>query len=257
VAAVSSVAEWPSALTVSQRTDDSISVLIAGGDLDGGSAVTLCESIVAAARAEPTAVVVDVTAVRADAPSAWASLIDAHWQVCHRNEVPVVLVCAHRASRDAIARHGLATFMPVFTTEKAARKALGGFAPRTARHVDVELPADLSSLRESRRLVREWLTVWTRPKLIPVALVVVNVFVENVLEHTPSIPKVRVETDGATATIAVSDRSKSPARRLAAPAHGTDVSGLAIVDALSRAWGSTPTPGGKTVWAVIGPENQL
>ncbi len=39
--------------------------------------------------------------------------------------------------------------------------------------------------------------------------------------------------------------------------NGIDVSGLAIVDALSRAWGSTPTASGKTVWAIIGPENQL
>ena len=45
--------------------------------------------------------------------------------------------------------------------------------------------------------------------------------------------------------------------RLPSPKKGIDVSGLAIVDALSRAWGSTPTSSGKTVWAVIGPENQL
>jgi hypothetical protein len=67
----------------------------------------------------------------------------------------------------------------------------------------------------------------------------------------------RVETDGATATIAVSDASGAPAARLDSPTKGIDVSGLAIVEALSRAWGSTPTSSGKTVWAVIGPENQL
>jgi hypothetical protein len=67
----------------------------------------------------------------------------------------------------------------------------------------------------------------------------------------------RVETDGATATIAVSDESTAPAVRRLPPANGIDVSGLAIVEALSRAWGSTPTSSGKTVWAVIGPENQL
>ena len=39
--------------------------------------------------------------------------------------------------------------------------------------------------------------------------------------------------------------------------EGIDTSGLAIVSALSRAWGSTPTSSGKTVWAVIGSENQL
>jgi hypothetical protein len=78
-----------------------------------------------------------------------------------------------------------------------------------------------------------------------------------VLEHTGSVPLMRIETDGATATIAVSDDSTTPALRLQSPGNGIDVSGLAIVDALSRAWGSTPTATGKTVWAVIGPENQL
>jgi hypothetical protein len=34
-------------------------------------------------------------------------------------------------------------------------------------------------------------------------------------------------------------------------------SGLHIVGALCRAWGNAPTSSGKTVWAVIGPENRL
>jgi hypothetical protein len=168
-----------------------------------------------------------------------------------------VLVCAHRATREAIARSEVARFMPMYSTEKGAMKALGRLTRRTVLRADAELPANLTSLRESRRLVREWLTSWSQSTLIPVALVVVNVFVENVLEHTGSVPMMRIETDGATATIAVSDGSTAPALRLPSPAKGIDVSGLAIVDALSRAWGSAPTATGKTVWAVIGPENQL
>ncbi len=125
------------------------------------------------------------------------------------------------------------------------------------RRADAQLAANLTSLRESRRLVREWLTDWSQTELIPVALVVVNVFVENVLEHTGGVPMMRIESDGATATIAVSDDSGAPAMRLPPPPKGFDMSGLAIVEALSRAWGSTPTSSGKTVWAVIGPENQL
>jgi hypothetical protein len=38
---------------------------------------------------------------------------------------------------------------------------------------------------------------------------------------------------------------------------GDRVSGLAIVASVCRAWGSTPMSSGKTVWAVLGPENQL
>jgi hypothetical protein len=139
----------------------------------------------------------------------------------------------------------------------SADKALSRLTQQTVRRADAQLSANLTSLRESRRQVREWLTAWSQSDLIPVALVVVNVFVENVLQHTGSVPTMRIESDGATATIAVSDDSSAPAQRLPAPAKGLDMSGLAIVEALSRAWGSTPTSSGKTVWAVIGPENQL
>ena len=125
------------------------------------------------------------------------------------------------------------------------------------RCAETRLAADLTSLRESRRLVREWLTAWSQTELIPVALVIVNVFVENVLEHAGGAPMMRIESDGSTATIAVSDDSGAPAMRLPTPLKGFDMSGLAIVEALSRGWGSTPTSSGKTVWAVVGPENQL
>jgi hypothetical protein len=138
------------------------------------------------------------------------------------------------------------------------RIALGVAAESSAvLRAETRLAADLTSLRESRRLVREWLTAWSLTDLIPVGLVVVNVFVENVLEHTGGAPRMRIESDGATATIAVSDDSGAPAMRLPTPLKGFDMSGLAIVAALSREWGSTPTSSGKTVWAVVGPENQL
>ena len=42
------------------------------------------------------------------------------------------------------------------------------------------------------------------------------------------------------------------------PANRTEgIPGLEIVAALCRAWGNAPYPMGKTVWAVIGPENRL
>src|ERR1700733_1276174 len=108
----------------------------------------------------------------------------------------------------------------------SADKALSRLTQQTVRRADAQLSANLTSLRESRRQVREWLTAWSQSDLIPVALVVVNVFVENVLQHTGSVPTMRIESDGATATIAVSDDSSAPAQRLPAPAKGLDMSGL-------------------------------
>ena len=251
------VAESPSSLAVATRTDQSVVILTVEGTLDTSNSSVLRDVIMQAALDEPSAVMVNVDALSVAAESAWSTLIGARWQARTKPHVPIVLVCANRATRDVITRRDVARFMPVYSTEKAAMKALARTARGAARHADAELPANLSSLRESRRLVREWLTAWSQSALIPVALVIVNVFVENVLEHTGSVPMMRVETDGATATIAVSDGSSTPALRLPSPDKGIDVSGLAIVDALSRAWGSTPTSSGKTVWAIIGPENQL
>jgi anti-anti-sigma regulatory factor len=257
VAAVSAIAESPSSLAVATRTDQSVVVLTVEGVLDNSSSAALRDIIVKATLDEPSAVLVNVTALRVPAESTWSSFIGVRWQVHTRPGVPIVLVCADRAARETITRSEVARFMSVYATEKSAMKALDRLTGRTVRHADAELPASLTSLRESRRLVREWLTAWSQSALIPVALVIVNVFVENVLEHTGSVPVMRVEADGTTATIAVSDGSSTPAVRLPSPDKGIDVSGLAIVDALSRAWGSTPTSSGKTVWAVIGPENQL
>lgn len=254
---MSPVAESASSLAVATRTDDSVAVLTVDGVLDGANSTALRDRLIKATLDEPSAVVVNVSGLKLTAEPAWSTFLGVYWQIGSAPHVPIVFVCTNRATREAITGSGVAHFMPVYSSEKAAMKALGQNSRRAVRRADAQLPADLTSLRESRRLVREWLTTWSQPKLIPVALVVVNVFVENVLEHTANVPVMRIEAQGTTATIAVSDASNTPATRLPSPDKGIDVSGLAIVDALSRTWGSTPTPSGKTVWAVIGPENQL
>ena len=94
--------------------------------------------------------------------------------------------------------------------------------------------------------------------LVGLATVIVNVFVENVLQHTTCAPVVVVESDGTLVSISVRDDSVAPAMRHEDPYRGGDqVSGLAIVASVCRSWGSMPTPSGKAVWAVIGPENRL
>lgn len=246
---MSTAAKSPTALAIAVRTQDSVVILTADGALDSSSSALLRDSLTRATLEQPSAVIVNVTELQVAEESAWSVFISARWQADFRADVPVLLVCGHRAGRAAVTRTGVARFMPVYPTEKAASKAIGRLARRNFKRSDAQLPANLNSLRESRQLVREWLTQWSRPGLIPVALVVVK--------HTGSDPVMRIESDGPTATIAVSDGSSAPAVRLASPPKGIDVSGLAIVAALSRAWGSSPTSSGKTVWAIIGPENQL
>ncbi|ABL06413.1 STAS domain-containing protein [Mycobacterium ulcerans] len=254
---MNATAKSPNALAIDTRSEDSLVVLSVEGAIDSTNCAALRDAIIKATLDEPSAVVVNVSALQVPDEASWSIFVSARWQVDTPQHVPILLVCASRAGRELITRTGVTRFMPVYPTEKRAIKAVGRLARRKVRYAQVQLPANLGSLRESRKLVREWLTSWSKPGLIPVALVIVNVFVENVLEHTGSDPVIKVQCDGTAATIAVSDGSNAPAIRLQTPPKGIDVSGLAIVEALCRAWGSTPTATGKTVWAIIGPENQL
>ena len=93
--------------------------------------------------------------------------------------------------------------------------------------------------------------------MIPVAKIVVTTFVENVLAHTDGRAAIRLETDGTTVTVAVEDSSHSLAN-VREPNEVTNTpTGLGILGAICRMWGNSPMPSGKTVWAVIGPENRL
>jgi hypothetical protein len=233
------------------------SLLTADGVLDGSRYLQLRNRIIEAALDGPRAVLVDVNALRVPASSSWKVFSSARWHVSTWPDVPIILICAHAERRKAIAWSGVTRYVPVHATVEAALGSLTT-GRATRRRIRTELPSSLASLRKARKLVAEWLAGWSHVELIPVATVVVNVFTENVLQHTQCAPVLVLESDGAAITISVQDGSSIPAARHEDPRHGGGrMSGLAIVASVCRAWGSTPMPSGKTVWAVIGPENRL
>lgn len=244
-------------MIMSAHTLDSASVLMFDGLLDSSTYLPLRDAVIKTALAEPRAVIIDVTELRVPAESAWSVFASARWHVSVWPDVPVVLVSQDSHSREAIVRSGVTRHVPLHTTiESACAEAASRPAPLPCRRARAVLPAAHSSLHRARELLAEWLLTWWQPDLIPVASIVVDVFIENVLEHTQSAPGLVVETRGDTVTIAVEDDSHLPAVRHEDPYHGGDrVSGLAVVAAVARAWGSAPTLTGKTVWAVVGPEN--
>ena len=247
----------PTPLTILRVAGDMVdgqTVLRADGVLDSSTYRSLRDRIIEAALDEPRIVVVDITALSIPAESALSVFTSARWHVNTWPDVPIVLVCGHPAGRSAIAG-GVASRLPVYPTVRAAVRHLAD-APPARRRARADLPATLWSLQRSRELVVGWLTAWHRPEMIPGAKVVVTTLVENVLQHTHSLPTLRLESSRGTVTIAVHDGSSLPAGlREKGPAAGPG--GLQIVAALCRAWGNAPTPSGKTVWAVIGPENVL
>lgn len=247
-----------SQLAVSADAAGAVCLLAVEGVLDSSTYLKLRDAIIKAALDEPWAVLVDVNALGVPASSAWSVFTSARWHVSTWPDVPIILVCEHAGRRRTIARSGVTRYVPVHATVEEALDALTDDHRRGRLRARAELPASLASLRTAREMVAERLGAWSQADLIPVATVIVNVFVENVLQHTVSAPVVILESDGATVSVSVQDGSSTPAVRHEDPYRGGErVSGLAIVASVCRAWGSTPTPSGKTVWAVVGPENQL
>ena len=253
------MARSQSSMLVSTGELCSIPVLTVEGVLDGTTYGQLRDTVIKVALEVPRAVIIDITGLLVPAESALAVFTSARWHVSVWPDVPLALVCEHAQGRDAIARNGITRYMPVYSSVGSACAAVDNDAivPQRLR-AHAQLPAVDSSLHRARELLTDWLSAWSRGDLIPVASVVADVLVENVLRHTRSSPGLRVESKGDSLTVAVEDGSRTAAARHERPRLGSEtVSGLAVVAALARAWGSTPTSTGKTVWAVIGPENSI
>ncbi len=235
-----------------------VPILVADGVLDSSTYRTVRDTVIEAAVAEPRAVIVDVNRLAVPSTSAWTVFTSARWHVSVWPDVPILLVCADPRERRAIAAGGVTRYVPVHPTRELALEAVRGRSLHIRRRGRSELPRSRGSIGVARALVTECLNKWDSRELVPVAATVATVLVENVLDHTASAPVLIVESDQDTVTVALEDGSQHlPGRHEDAYRGGEIVSGLAIVAALCRAWGSTPTSSGKTVWALVGRENQL
>ncbi|WP_242455844.1 sulfate transporter [Mycolicibacterium sp. P1-18] len=231
--------------------------LVMDGVLDATTYRTVRDAVVKAALDAPPLILVDVTALWAPASSAWSVFTSARWLVVDWPDVPIGLVCSHVAGRRMLARNGITRYLPVYANLTAARNAMADDVDPHRRRVREVWPAVPSAVPSVRDFIAHWLHTWSLDEFAATAGVVATVLVDNVLRHTDSDPDVRLETDGATVTVAVTDGSPSPACVRDEDEILGCLSELQIVHALTRVWGNTPTPEGKVVWAVMGPENRL
>lgn len=233
-------------------------ILRVEGVLDSSSYRTIRDAVIKAAIDAPPAVIVDINGLHAPSASAWAVFTSARWHVSVWPDVPILLVCEHPPVRRALTRAGVTRYVPVHPDRKLALEAVHGESLKVRRRARTELSRSSASIDLARAVVADWLTNWDIREVIAVAATVATVFVENVLDHTESAPVLIVESYQDTVTVAVEDNSPHlPGRHEDADRGAHVVSGLAIVSAVSRRWGATPTLSGKTVWAMVGRENRL
>jgi hypothetical protein len=230
---------------------DGVAVLIVDGVLDSGTYLGLRDRIVKAALDGPTAVVVNISALRVPAPSAYAVFTSARWQVSRWPDVPVLLVCGHPTGREALRRQGVTRYVPVHDRLGDAIAAIGDLDAESRRRRCVELVRGPESVPRARDLVTEWLWDWGHSDKISPARIIAAELVKNVNAHTDSAAVLRVEANGSSVTVAVSDCCGRLATRIESTYETFKLSGLHVVAALATVWGCTPSSDGKTVWATI------
>jgi anti-anti-sigma factor len=253
-----SVGESRSAVRIGAAPQHDVPILVMDGVLDTSTYRSVRDGVIKAALDEPRAVIVDVNRLSVPSASAWTVFTSARWHVSTWPDVPILLVCAQPQVRRAITAGGVTRYVPVYPTRELALDAIRARSLPLRRRVRSELPATRVGVGLARAIVTDWLTRWDEGDLIPVVATVATVFVENVLDHTDSAPVLIVESYQDSVSVAVEDCSEHlPGRHEDAYRGAEIVSGLAIVSALCRAWGALPTSSGKTVWAMVGHENQL
>ena len=230
-------------------------LLTLDGLLDGTTYVPLRDAIVKTALDEPRGVIVDVNGLTVRDDPAWAVFTSARWQIAEWPDIPIGLVCALDHVQNTLHRNGITRYVPVFPTLECAITELPADGLRRyRRRVRAELPATKTSIHLCRQLVAQWLTAWSRVDFIHAVSIVATELLEMAVADTNSTLSLRMETDGSTVAVAVQHIEMTPTARESADEN---VSGLDLVAANCRVWGTYTSAAGNTVWAVVGPENRF
>lgn len=247
-----------SAVRIDTEVQQQVPILVIEGVLDSSTYRKVRDTVIKAALDEPRVVIVDVERLSVPTGSAWTVFTSARWHVSIWPDAPILLVCPALKARRAIIAGGVTRYVPLYATRQSALEAVRGRSLQLRHRARTELPRAPASPGLARTVVTDWLTSWQYRELIPAASTVATVFVENVLDHTESTPILLAESYQDAVTIAVEDCSdRLPGRREDADRGPDTVSGLAVVSALCRTWGFTPTSTGKTVWGMLCRENHF
>lgn len=129
--------------------------------------------------------------------------------------------------------------------------AVAGMLEAVASALDehrTRLERDLRSSAAARRFVEEALRRWECDALLDTVNLLVSELVTNSVLHAGSAPDIAVMLKPDAIRIEVSDEGEVLPDVPEASAEATSGRGLALVEALSSAWGAEDVPGGKTVW---------
>jgi hypothetical protein len=233
-------------------------VLTVEGVLGDATYLPLRDAIVKAALDEPNAVVVDITGLVVRDDPAWAVFTSARLQVSEWPDTPIGLVCADDKGQNALRRNGITRYVPVYPTLQAAVIDLAADAARRYRRRErAVLPAMKTSTAQCRQFTTQWLAAWARTDFSHAVSIVATELVEIALADADGPVVLRLETDGSTITVAVQHSGPAKAKTVRRKSHGGKITGMDLIAANCRVWGTHTSATGTTVWVVLGPENRV
>ncbi len=230
-----------SALRCVAESSSPVAVLRLGGRLDLPNSAGLRAALHKALAEQPAAVVVDLAEVTVADDLALLVLSAFARTAGQRSGCPVAVCAASPPMVAALDRLGISRAVPVRATRDEAVAALGSTPSVRREHRVLPDTPDAGAL--ARRAVAEACHAWGCPALIDDAEMVVTELVANAVRHAGGARRLELTLSRWYLHVAVRDGSPSP------PAPGGR--GLTLVEALAAGWGSTPTPGGKVVWATL------
>ena len=226
-----------------------MSVVAVAGRLDPSAGPRLRDDLLRIASEADRALILDLDRLQVDRSSPLAGLVAVWSRVAVWPGIPVVLVAAEPALRLVLRARAVSKLVPTVESMDQAVSYVSAVARR--RREQIHLACDRFSPRRSRLWIRAQLTEWGVDDPAPAELVSTEL-VDNAIIHARSPSVLRADLRQGALSIAVLDDDPRPPRLVPIGERMDGGRGLVIVDQLTRAWGSSPRPGGgKIVWAVL------
>lgn len=116
------------------------------------------------------------------------------------------------------------------------------------KSASLALPADLTSPTVARSFVRSKLEDWGCEGLVDSALLLTSELITNSLLHAQSSTHLHLSFSSGVLRVEVADRGGGNLALQVQDVNATSGRGLFLVEALARAWGTSASRDGRTVW---------
>lgn len=231
--------------TAERSLETGVTTVRLAGDLTRTTVTTVRSAIAKAAAECPTAVVVELSAVRTTGSTALSVFPTATYRAQLAWGVPVLFCSAPPELHDQL--RAFRSFIALYDDHWRAVTAVRAYVPRWMRQ---HLPPDPGSAAAARALVGEACLAWRLPHLRDHARLVASELAANAIRHAATEFDVTATYTGRYLRVAVQDGCPGKPRMVPLP-DADSGRGLRVVEAVCTHWSTTRVPGGKIVWAVL------